>query len=209
MVSNGAKGWGLSISGQCRSDSPVWLGAQERDVHAGAIVFIPSDSWISLKNTGSEDISLVFVFSDPGSMSSCVAYQFRWVVLLRRCWPPMNSRAADIKGMLSISAVPIFRFTRSGATRHESNVIASLLKKRKAEQRRLTGAALLTDGSYPVAVAQHCCAPTFPTSSPALPFPSNPTLAPTAPPLVPLSPTKTTASAHPLPTKYGAYDKNC
>jgi quercetin dioxygenase-like cupin family protein len=44
----------------------VWLGAQERDVHAGAIVFIPSDTWISLKNTGSENISLAFVFSDPG-----------------------------------------------------------------------------------------------------------------------------------------------
>jgi quercetin dioxygenase-like cupin family protein len=44
----------------------VWLGAQERNVHAGAIVFIPSDTWISLKNTGSENISLAFVFSDPG-----------------------------------------------------------------------------------------------------------------------------------------------
>jgi len=44
----------------------VWLGTQERDVHAGAIVFIPSDTWISLKNTGSEIINLVFVFSDPG-----------------------------------------------------------------------------------------------------------------------------------------------
>jgi quercetin dioxygenase-like cupin family protein len=44
----------------------VWLGSQERDVHAGAIVFIPSDTWISLKNTGNESISLVFVFSDPG-----------------------------------------------------------------------------------------------------------------------------------------------
>jgi quercetin dioxygenase-like cupin family protein len=43
----------------------VWLGAKERDVHAGAIVFIPSDTWISLKNTGSENISLAFVFSDP------------------------------------------------------------------------------------------------------------------------------------------------
>jgi len=32
----------------------VWLGTKERDVHAGAIVFIPSDTWFSLKNTGSE-----------------------------------------------------------------------------------------------------------------------------------------------------------
>jgi len=44
----------------------VWLGTQERDVHAGAIVFIPSDTWISVKNTGNETINLAFVFSDPG-----------------------------------------------------------------------------------------------------------------------------------------------
>ena len=44
----------------------VWLGTQERDVHAGAIVFIPSDTWVSLKNTGKEIIDLAFVFSDPG-----------------------------------------------------------------------------------------------------------------------------------------------
>lgn len=44
----------------------VWLGAQERDVHAGAIVFIPSDTWVGLKNTGTENINLAFVFSDPG-----------------------------------------------------------------------------------------------------------------------------------------------
>jgi oxalate decarboxylase/phosphoglucose isomerase-like protein (cupin superfamily) len=44
----------------------VWLGAQERDVHAGAIVFIPSDTWVSTKNTGNENIRLAFVFSDPG-----------------------------------------------------------------------------------------------------------------------------------------------
>ena len=44
----------------------VWLGTEERYVHAGAIVFIPSDTWVSLKNTGSENISLAFVFSDPG-----------------------------------------------------------------------------------------------------------------------------------------------
>jgi len=44
----------------------VWLGTQERDVHAGAIVFIPSDTWVSMKNIGTENISLAFVFSDPG-----------------------------------------------------------------------------------------------------------------------------------------------
>jgi len=44
----------------------VWLGKQERDVHSGATIFIPSDTWVSLKNTGNESISVTFVFSDPG-----------------------------------------------------------------------------------------------------------------------------------------------
>ena len=44
----------------------VWLGDQERDVHAGALVFIPTHTWISLKNTGTEPISLTFIFSAPG-----------------------------------------------------------------------------------------------------------------------------------------------
>ena len=44
----------------------VWLGEKESDIHAGGLVFIPSDTWISLKNTGSEPVSLVFVFSAPG-----------------------------------------------------------------------------------------------------------------------------------------------
>jgi len=44
----------------------VWLGTQERDVHAEGVVFIPSGTWISLRNTGNESIHLAFVFSDPG-----------------------------------------------------------------------------------------------------------------------------------------------
>jgi mannose-6-phosphate isomerase-like protein (cupin superfamily) len=44
----------------------VWLGDQESDVHAGGMVFIPSDTWISLRNTGKEPVSLVFIFSAPG-----------------------------------------------------------------------------------------------------------------------------------------------
>lgn len=44
----------------------VWLGDQERDAHAGALVFIPANTWIALKNTGSEAVSLVFIFSAPG-----------------------------------------------------------------------------------------------------------------------------------------------
>jgi len=44
----------------------VWLGDQERDVHAGGLVFIPANTWAGLKNTGAEPISLVFIFSAPG-----------------------------------------------------------------------------------------------------------------------------------------------
>lgn len=44
----------------------VWLGERESDVHAGGMVFIPADTWISLKNTGKEAVSLVFIFSAPG-----------------------------------------------------------------------------------------------------------------------------------------------
>jgi quercetin dioxygenase-like cupin family protein len=44
----------------------VWLGSYERDVHAGGLAFIPGNTWISLKNTGTEPISLTFIFSAPG-----------------------------------------------------------------------------------------------------------------------------------------------
>ena len=44
----------------------VWLGDQERDVHAGGLAFIPANTWVSLKNTGTEPISLTFIFSAPG-----------------------------------------------------------------------------------------------------------------------------------------------
>lgn len=44
----------------------VWLGDQERDLHAGGLVFIPANTWISLKNIGAEPVSLTFIFSAPG-----------------------------------------------------------------------------------------------------------------------------------------------
>jgi quercetin dioxygenase-like cupin family protein len=44
----------------------VWLGDQERDLHAGGLVFIPANTWISAKNIGTEPISLTFIFSAPG-----------------------------------------------------------------------------------------------------------------------------------------------
>src|SRR5262249_6384486 len=44
----------------------VWLGDKEYDANAGSIVFIPAETWISLKNTGTTDISLVAVWNEPG-----------------------------------------------------------------------------------------------------------------------------------------------
>jgi quercetin dioxygenase-like cupin family protein len=44
----------------------VWLGDQERDLHAGALVFIPANTWISAKNIGTEPVSITFIFSAPG-----------------------------------------------------------------------------------------------------------------------------------------------
>jgi quercetin dioxygenase-like cupin family protein len=44
----------------------AWLGNIERDVHAGGILFIPAETWVSFKNTGNEDASLLVIFSEPG-----------------------------------------------------------------------------------------------------------------------------------------------
>src|SRR5215472_14797268 len=44
----------------------VWLGDQEYDAQAGALVFIPAETWISLKNIGKENIHLVSVWNEPG-----------------------------------------------------------------------------------------------------------------------------------------------
>jgi quercetin dioxygenase-like cupin family protein len=44
----------------------VWLGDEERDLHAGGLVFIPANTWISAKNIGTDAIALTFVFSAPG-----------------------------------------------------------------------------------------------------------------------------------------------
>jgi quercetin dioxygenase-like cupin family protein len=44
----------------------VWLGDQERDLNAGGLVFIPANTWVSLKNIGTESIGLTFIFSAPG-----------------------------------------------------------------------------------------------------------------------------------------------
>jgi quercetin dioxygenase-like cupin family protein len=44
----------------------VHLGDSVRDVHAGATVFIPAGTWISVDNIGKDGISMVAVFSAPG-----------------------------------------------------------------------------------------------------------------------------------------------
>jgi hypothetical protein len=44
----------------------VHLGEQERDLHAGGMIFIPANTWVSVKNTGTETESGVAIFSAPG-----------------------------------------------------------------------------------------------------------------------------------------------
>ena len=44
----------------------VCLGDQERDLHAGGMVFIPAYTWVSVKNAGTETAGVVFIFSAPG-----------------------------------------------------------------------------------------------------------------------------------------------
>jgi quercetin dioxygenase-like cupin family protein len=44
----------------------VTLGDKEYDVHAGGTVFFPAQTWVGLKNIGTDAISLVFIFSAPG-----------------------------------------------------------------------------------------------------------------------------------------------
>ena len=44
----------------------VTLNDKEYDVHAGGTVFFPAQTWVSLRNIGTDNISLVFIFSAPG-----------------------------------------------------------------------------------------------------------------------------------------------
>src|SRR5262249_1028496 len=43
----------------------VHVGDQERDLHAGGMVFIPAYTWVSVKNVGTETAGVVFIFSAP------------------------------------------------------------------------------------------------------------------------------------------------
>jgi quercetin dioxygenase-like cupin family protein len=44
----------------------VHLGDTVREVHAGATIFIPAGTWVSLDRIGSEPMSLIAIFSEPG-----------------------------------------------------------------------------------------------------------------------------------------------
>jgi oxalate decarboxylase/phosphoglucose isomerase-like protein (cupin superfamily) len=44
----------------------VHVGDAVREVHAGATVFIPANTAISISNIGSDALSIAFVFSAPG-----------------------------------------------------------------------------------------------------------------------------------------------
>jgi quercetin dioxygenase-like cupin family protein len=44
----------------------VHLGDTVKDVHAGATIFIPANTWIAVSNVGSDDIGVLSVFSAPG-----------------------------------------------------------------------------------------------------------------------------------------------
>jgi quercetin dioxygenase-like cupin family protein len=54
----------------------VQPGGQERDLHAGGVVFIPANTWVSLKVTGAERCNLVAIFSAPGFDDHCDAHPF-------------------------------------------------------------------------------------------------------------------------------------
>jgi quercetin dioxygenase-like cupin family protein len=42
------------------------VGDQQRDLHAGGLVFIPQGTWVTLKNVGPDTASIVGFFSAPG-----------------------------------------------------------------------------------------------------------------------------------------------
>ena len=44
----------------------VSLGDAVREVHGGATVFIPANTWVSVNNIGSDPIRLIAIFSAPG-----------------------------------------------------------------------------------------------------------------------------------------------
>jgi mannose-6-phosphate isomerase-like protein (cupin superfamily) len=68
----------------------VVLNDKGYDVHAGGMVFFPMNTWVTLKNTGPDDIQLIFVFSAPGFEQ----YMRCTSVLAGQPAPPMTVEAA-------------------------------------------------------------------------------------------------------------------
>jgi quercetin dioxygenase-like cupin family protein len=44
----------------------VRVGSVVGDVHAGGVVFIPTDTWVTMAVTGSDSVNITFIFSSPG-----------------------------------------------------------------------------------------------------------------------------------------------
>jgi len=82
----------------------VTLDAKEYYVHAGGAVFFPAQTWVSLKNIGTDSISLVFIFSAPGFEEN-----MRWgSVPAGQSAPPINTdelRACAHKGHVEFEAL--------------------------------------------------------------------------------------------------------
>lgn len=82
----------------------VTLNDKEYDVHAGGTVYLPAETWVSLKNTGKDSIDLVFVFSAPGFEENMRCSS----VLAGQPAPPINTdelRACAHKGHVEYEAL--------------------------------------------------------------------------------------------------------
>lgn len=69
----------------------IWLGEQERDLHAGGLVFIPANTWIGLKNVSTEPVSVTFIFSAPGFE------EFQRCISVPASEPPTPMTVEDLK----------------------------------------------------------------------------------------------------------------
>jgi len=75
MTADGQPGQGITAHRHPESDEILYflsgtgrvhLGDTVRIVHAGATVFIPANTWISVDNTGGDVMSTIAIFSAPG-----------------------------------------------------------------------------------------------------------------------------------------------
>ena len=101
MTANLAPGGEIVIHKHPRADeilfletgtARVQLGDSVREVHAGATVFIPAGTWVSVSNIGKEPIKGVAVFSSPASRITCATYPFGKERKTCRCRKPKTPR---------------------------------------------------------------------------------------------------------------------